>query len=206
MSIRKDVDTGVFEFPEPYELKLRLKDLLEDEVDEKYYLSESMTNYILDTNSVQEGTKWEGCADKGILNPDIALTLGCRSAGGHQRAGVCNFIVDGLDEEITVGEFKGLLNSGKCSVIVKTNNSKGYSVPVYEEQETTEESVSLRIRKLTPKECFRLQGFDDSDVDLLVANGVSDTQLYKQAGNSITVDVLEELFCMLFDEEGNLYL
>lgn len=39
MSIRKDIDTGVFEFPEPVELKLRLKDLLEDTVDEKYYVN-----------------------------------------------------------------------------------------------------------------------------------------------------------------------
>ena len=45
----------------------------------------------------------------------------------------------------------------------------------------------LAIRKLTPKECFRLMGFDDSDVDLLMQNGISNTQLYKMAGNSIAV-------------------
>lgn len=52
---------------------------------------------------------------------------------------------------------------------------------------------NLRIRKLTPKECFRLMGFDDEDFE--AAEKVnSNTQLYKQAGNSIVVDVLEQLF------------
>ncbi len=50
-----------------------------------------------------------------------------------------------------------------------------------------------RIRKLTPKECWRLQGFKDEDVDKAKAIGMSDTQLYKQAGNSVTVNVIEYL-------------
>ena len=58
---------------------------------------------------------------------------------------------------------------------------------------------SLRIRKLTPKECFRLMGFDDNDVDILVENEISNTQLYKQAGNSIVVNVLEAIFENLKD-------
>lgn len=49
----------------------------------------------------------------------------------------------------------------------------------------------FRIRKLTPKECWRLMGFDDEDFDKAKASGVSDSQLYKQAGNSIVVNVLE---------------
>lgn len=56
----------------------------------------------------------------------------------------------------------------------------------------------LAIRKLTPKECFRLMGFDDSDVDKLIAYGISNTQLYKMAGNSIVVTVLENLFKQIY--------
>lgn len=52
----------------------------------------------------------------------------------------------------------------------------------------------LRIRKLTPKECWRLMGFEDSDIDKCISVGISNTQLYKQAGNSIVVNVLEEIF------------
>ena len=51
----------------------------------------------------------------------------------------------------------------------------------------------IRIRKLTPRECWRLMGFTDEDFDRAKEVN-SDTQLYKQAGNSIVVDVLEAIF------------
>ncbi len=56
----------------------------------------------------------------------------------------------------------------------------------------------MRIRKLPPKECFRLMGFDDSDFEKASAVN-SNTQLYKQAGNSIGVPVLQHIFSALFD-------
>ncbi|HHT7127807.1 DNA (cytosine-5-)-methyltransferase [Bacillus cereus] len=52
---------------------------------------------------------------------------------------------------------------------------------------------SYRIRKLTPKECFRLQGFLDSEFDKLVGAGISNSQLYKMAGNAVTVNVIEAI-------------
>lgn len=52
---------------------------------------------------------------------------------------------------------------------------------------------SYRIRKLTPKECFRLQGFADSEFDKLVGAGISNSQLYKMAGNAVTVNVIEAI-------------
>lgn len=54
--------------------------------------------------------------------------------------------------------------------------------------------VPYRIRKLTPKECWRLMGFTGKDVEKAVAVGMSNAQLYKQAGNSIVVQVLEGIF------------
>ena len=57
---------------------------------------------------------------------------------------------------------------------------------------------NYRIRKLTPLECYRLMGFDDADFYKAKAAGVSDSQLYKQAGNSIVVNVLEAIFKQLF--------
>lgn len=51
----------------------------------------------------------------------------------------------------------------------------------------------VRIRKLTPRECWRLQGFPDEYFDRAVAAGVSDSQLYKQAGNAVTVNVAEAI-------------
>lgn len=58
-------------------------------------------------------------------------------------------------------------------------------------------NMNLRIRKLTPKECWRLMGFTDEEFNC-AAKVNSNTQLYKQAGNSIVVDVLVKIFTNLF--------
>ena len=60
---------------------------------------------------------------------------------------------------------------------------------------------SFKIRKLTPRECFRLMGLHDDDIDKIQDAGISNTQQYKMAGNSIVVDVLEAIFKNLFKEE-----
>ncbi len=57
----------------------------------------------------------------------------------------------------------------------------------------------MRIRKLTPLECWRLMGFDDDDFYKAKNAGISDTQLYRQAGNSIVVNVLEKILECLFE-------
>ena len=59
------------------------------------------------------------------------------------------------------------------------------------------------IRKLTPRECWRLQGFTDEQFDKVQAVGISNAQLYKQAGNAVTVTVIEELgeFIKMIDDE-----
>ena len=62
----------------------------------------------------------------------------------------------------------------------------------------------MKIRKLTPLECWRLMGFADSDFNKAKSVGISDTQLYRQAGNSIVVNVLEAIFKNLLNNENNL--
>ena len=52
----------------------------------------------------------------------------------------------------------------------------------------------VRVRKLTPTECYKLMGFDAEDCKKVSEGGISNTQLYKQAGNSIVVNVLEAIF------------
>ena len=58
--------------------------------------------------------------------------------------------------------------------------------------------LNCRIRKLTPRECFRLMGLKEDDIDKIQQAGISNTQQYKMAGNSIVVDVLEAIFRNLF--------
>lgn len=57
-----------------------------------------------------------------------------------------------------------------------------------------------RIRKLTPRECYRLMGFSDEDFDKVKSVGISDTQCYKQAGNSIVVNCLMAIFTNMFKD------
>ena len=60
----------------------------------------------------------------------------------------------------------------------------------------------FRIRKLTPRECFRLMGVDDKDIDKMQTGDISNSAQYKLAGNSIVVDVLFHIFRKLFVETG----
>lgn len=71
---------------------------------------------------------------------------------------------------------------------------------------TTAQYVSLkgcRIRKFTPRECFRLMGVSETDIDKIQAAGISDTQQYRMAGNSIVVDVLYHIFRKMFVDKDN---
>ena len=60
-----------------------------------------------------------------------------------------------------------------------------------------------RIRKLTPRECFRLMDVDDTDIDKIQGAGICNSQQYKLAGNSIVVNVLYHIFRKMFVEQGN---
>ena len=208
ISIRKDIDKGDFRFPEKEDLKLRLKDMLEDEVDKKYYLSEKMKDYILDNNDSQKGTKWDGRADNDVLNPNIAHALSVRGAGGSQRAGVSNFIIDDIDGEIKVKDLKkqiqvvGKLNIKGQDIIKRVYSPNGIAPSLTSMQGGNRQPKILlsdiKIRKLTPKECWRIMGFGDEDFEKAQGVPTSNTQLYKQAGNSIVVNVLEKILLNLF--------
>ena len=74
-------------------------------------------------------------------------------------------------------------------------NSSGLAPTVKENHGTvTATNVGTKVRKLTPLECWRLMSFDDEDFYKAQSTGNSNSQLYKQAGNSIVVKVLEKIF------------
>lgn len=292
VSIRKDIDQE-FTFPEKEELTIKLKDLLEDEVDEKYYLSDrmiktfsDMTNrngYIrgkcfkpheLDDDRVANTIKTtagsrpednyvkrkydEFINENGyvpeIFNPynktevkDVAKTItgecgsttssaahlikipeatkkGYAEAGDgdgvyinrpHQKRGVVQkekiqTIKTTPDVGVVVEkkikyeeplEREGWHNMNKIVL-----NTDGISTTINAQSNNSlqkiKEQPSLRIRKLTPLECWRLMGFDDEDFYKAQGAGISNAQLYKQAGNSIVVNVLEKILKNLFKGEN----
>lgn len=290
VSIRKDVEQD-FTFPEKEELTLKLKDLLEEEVEEKYYLSDrmiktfsDMTNrngYIrgkcfkpheLDDDRVANTIKTtagsrpednyvkrkydEFIEENGympeIFNPynktevkDVAKTI-TRECGSttssathliripeatkkgyaeatdgdgvyinrpHQKRGVVQkdkiqtikTTPDvGVVVEKKIKYEEPLEREGWHNKAKEVLNPDGISTCIHTQSNNLLQKIkepSLRIRKLTPLECWRLMGFDDEDFYKAQSAGISNTQLYKQAGNSIVVNVLEKIFTNLFKGE-----
>lgn len=89
---------------------------------------------------------------------------------------------------------------------IKSTEGSGNTPKVIDMEQTNLpkelQGKKFRIRKLTPKECFRLMGCDDADIDKMQAAGLSNSSQYKLAGNSIVVDVLFHIFRKMFIETG----
>ena len=179
VSIRKDIDNGKYEFPEPFELKLRLKDMLENEVDEKYYLSEEQVNKIKTSLFAQEKRR--------IQEKDVCDTLLARDYKDPKCVKVVPKRIGGLfDTEKSKHQAGAVWDKEYIAPTIDTMQG-GYRQPLITEDN------NIRIRKITPKECWRLMGFTDEDFEKAEKFN-SNTQLYKQAGNSACVNVIEELY------------
>lgn len=321
--IKKEFDNGKFKYPEPFDNGIRLKDILESEVDEKFYISENKVKKFIQTLCINKSDE-ESNTPKFIGNvnrPDfgtgyaggvwdsnnISPTLTTMQGGGRQPHIITSLVSnkgEKFEREIDVAntllarDYKGFGNQAMNAIIENFNNKvairqatkKGYieceiggvADLSYPESKTrrgrvqdggnicptltaTEtgvcriESVNefnnkpkerffrqaldtfndsdaeygdtidafnkrvnksgcsptlttrpegfktailpvtndIRIRKLTPKECFRLMGFSDENFEA-AENVVSNSQLYKQAGNSIVVDVLYYILVELY--------
>lgn len=245
-----------YEFPPKQELKLKLKDMLEDEVDEKYYLNNEQVEKIRCSTFHQANTRiqekqycdtlcaryWKDpkCVEVtrkyGIFDTDksthqagsvydengLAPTLDTMQGGLRQpcieiknntkqgyleatdgdgcyitnidkkRDTVQKEMIPTLKTSPDIGVCVGstqknaaVSKNGICPTLTSAMGQGGGHVPMH--------NYNLRIRKLTPKECWRLMGFDDEDFEKAEKVN-SNTQLYKQSGNSIVVNVLEAIF------------
>lgn len=105
--------------------------------------------------------------------------------GGHKENGV---IVLGWtrDEKGNVID-RHPVEVANAVTAAKRDNTQNYVI-----------NPNYRIRKLTPRECFRLMGVSDPDIDKIQAAGISKSQQYKMAGNSIVVNCLAAIFRQLF--------
>lgn len=163
-------------FPEPLPLTIELKDILEKEVADKYYLSDDKVS-TLKRNSQNKGhtinsSDWWGLNRNQTQNAIIAA-----SRGRYVK-------YDGYTGRRTEQHLE--INKQGTSNTLTSVQKDNYVI-----------EPPFRLRKLTPKECWRLMGCTDEDFHKAEAVN-SNTQLYKQAGNAIVVDVLEHLFRQLF--------
>ena len=286
ISIRKDIDNGNFKFPEKEELKMRLKDILEDKVDEKYYLTESMIKTYqrdfgskgkeLDLNSpiptltASMGTgggniplikKQTKCIQVGKLDikgrdnikrvyspKGISPTIDTMQGGNRQPKIITHNIkqivkvrkypvdTSRLVETLRVAKIEAnksnkelaeQLNVSQTQIEHYFRRDNSFAIPdpniwyklkeilnistdefdesimTFEEKEGVYEKANrvydenglaptltqqeekitnnIRIRKLTPLECWRLMSFDDEDFYKAQSTGNSNSQLYKQA-------------------------
>lgn len=279
-SILKEIDTGKFTFPVPFDNGIRLKDVLEDTVEERYYLSDEKVASFLgnliktedeDTVSIKQATKdgYIKCDLPGVADlsyPESTTRRGRVQENGTvsptltaSQTGICK--LEKTNEVLQIGNIAegksgwdnpqtGRIYSAEgCSPTLNTCNGgrhepkilidcdKSHNSPQIIERANCitareDRGISnhksegtaviekigndnlvmegeillpyIRIRKLTPKECHRLMGFDDIDVDRCKAVGMSDAQGYKQAGNSIVTNVIaliaEHFYKAQYDE------
>lgn len=88
------------------------------------------------------------------------------------------------------------IDAGGCKRVITYNENQ--SDVVTNKTNTDKQETKYRIRKLTPLECWRLMAFEDKDFYNAQNAGISNSQLYKQAGNSIVVDVLYYIYRNLY--------
>lgn len=140
ISIRKDIDNNKFQFPEKQELKVKLKDMLEYQVEEKYFLNEEKIEKILNSNFMQE--------KKRIQEKDYGDTILARDWKNPKCVQVGN---------LQGGKWDKINESCK-----RVYSEEGISPTIHTCQGgNTEPKVMTKccIRKLTPKECWRLMRF-----------------------------------------------
>lgn len=269
------VKTFNFDWPEQAEVTMRLRDVLEDEVDERFYLSDEKTAKLVENLRDREKYSLAERASDDVnacYSPEIATKNQngrrikpnddpmCALTNRDRHGVVEPYIVDGknsfgnsykvFDEGIAPtclsNDFKepkkvvepqvfgnlnhyandqmnrvyapdgvsptvtvvsgggreqkvavGAVNNygtvkaiGNVSTTIDANYHKGFD---NHGQRTGVITNEYRIRKLTPRECFRLQAFTDAQHDALEAAGISNSQRYKLAGNAVTVNVVEAI-------------
>lgn len=230
-----------YEFPKEFTLELRLKDMLEDSVDEKFYISNERVDKIINSTLDKfDEPKLVGRTDKhqkGGVYDSNGISRTIMSTDYKQPMQIVEtqerFFKQALEtvakNDCSVGDtvdaFNKRVNKSGVSPTI-TTRPEGFKtaiLPVVEpivceqrkdeglrffkgdyvgtlrtidacgDKRVIEPQTHLKIRKLTPKECWRLMGFDDADFEK-ASQYNSNSQLYKQAGNSIVVDVLYYIF------------
>jgi DNA (cytosine-5)-methyltransferase 1 len=222
IGIRDDADNK-FQFPREEHLTKRLKDVLEDAVDDKYFLSEKMVNVLAHHKNpiienetpnksacIHAGYFKMGGRDQQYLKIKSATSKGFEEA---REGDSINF------KNINSKTRRGRVGKGVAQTLESNNMSQGViqkttygkhqqdcfydcngiigAIPAGTHGSTPHLTKTLmpcgtKIRRLTPRECFRLMDFPDT-----FTWKVSDSQAYKQAGNSIVVNVLYKILKQL---------
>lgn len=230
VSIRKDLDE-TFYFPQSFRLEKRLKDILEPQVDKQFYLSDKLINFF-NKNSEMNKSCGNGFRFKPQNGNNVAFSVtthaGNRMDDNFIIEPICLnskvdekqpsvqdriYDINAIFPALTTGfhpsifepvniigsmqknSFRGSIN-GYAPCITSACGMGGGQTPMITYS-------NFRIRKLTPRECFRLMDVSESDINILLSSGISNSQLYKLAGNSIVVSCLYQIFRKLFIDKNS---
>lgn len=246
--IKKELDNGKFTYPEPFDNGMRLKDILEENVDEKFYISEDKVQRFLTNLNNEDALLYDACQvkregksreyndfcptltardykDPRLVNDNVVKQIGTISkcegnwknpqVGRIYSADGCSPTLNtcgGGSHEPKIVQLGNVNPSGKgmngnvfdengLAPTLTTNKGEGNKIAI---RQVHKIEPPIRIRKLTPKECFRLMGFSDENFEA-AEKMVSNSQLYKQAGNSIVVDVLYYILVELYKAMSYLF-
>ncbi|WP_424766265.1 DNA (cytosine-5-)-methyltransferase [Paenibacillus sp. sgz302251] len=202
---RRAQDLGIrtfnFDWPTNDTVTTRLRDILETNVDERYYLSEEKTAKVLvrlesapaaliaNIQQYSEGSGISYTIDANYAKGTSPGDIG-KGRRTHVLQGIEYSRKSGIGRELdqahclSASDWRGLNRNQTQTAVLET-------------------SPRYRIRKLTPLECWRLQGFSDEAHNTVAAAGVSDSQRYKQAGNAVTVNVIRAIGERLVPLLGN---
>lgn len=173
VSIRKDIDNGNFEFPKSMNTHVPLNKITEKIIDQKYYCKDNQ--YV---------KKFLNNINRKIVDFNNPSKFGL----------------------LRIGEIE---NPNMLDMNKRVFSDLGNSPTLVTGSDSIPKIIDFKIRKLTPLECWRLTGFSDEDY-WNVRRGLeekfyknkdrSDTQMYRMAGNSIVVNVVECIFRELFKD------
>jgi DNA (cytosine-5)-methyltransferase 1 len=213
---REKADYEKFTWPEKEELKIFIKDILEPEpVGAKYYLKEHQINKLLEALAKKDNNFQSRRYQKDVANtlaardwkdPKVISSVQWDMSGkGHNSQEDRAYNVDGVMCTIPNAN-----PSNKVNIFAMRSyprrGTKEADGERFQNMEIREDGCSNSLtsvekdnmldnkgifRRLTPRECFRLQGFLNDDINL---EGISDTQAYKLAGNGQSVNVVSKIF------------
>ena len=245
-----------YEFPKPIPLEKRLKDYLESEVDEKYYISNDQISDLILNSTGENFLKVKEATKKGyaIATEGDSINLeqpSSKTRRGRVGDGTANTLTTSCNQSVvepiivdtsfknsraprfytetcpTINTMGGGNREPKViDPIICAQRGRNPDDPTPRESglktvqmlepklDGTSNTLTtvqkdnlvitptLRIRKLTPLECWRLMGIDDENFHKVKASGVSNSQLYKQAGNGLVVDVFAAILSTATEERS----
>jgi len=205
----KSEDVNSFKIPNKKELNLFLKDVLDKDVEQKYFLKEDRIKKLMlhindkHKNDIIQLNKPRHSSQRVYDINGIAPTLTAGNNGGGKEP--CKIIQLDASNIRREGKFRTYNDYSRC-----INTSQGGGHTPYIIHNCLTEAIgrsgsssefknscqkvydsSLQIRKITPIECFRLMGFLKDEINL---NGLSDTQKYKLAGNGWDINLVSKVF------------